>query len=95
MTVELAELLPILLYVALIALVVALIVLVVKVINTLKKVDIILDDVNQKMVKVDGLFNIIDNMTDYAANLSDRIIGGITNMINLVFHRKKGRDKDE
>ena len=95
MTVELAELLPILLYVELFALVVALIILVVKVINTLKKVDVILDDVNQKMVKVDGLFNIIDNMTDYAASLSDRIIGGITNMINLVFHRKKGRNNDE
>ena len=95
MTIELAELLPILLYVALIALVVALIVLVVKVINTLKKVDIILDDVNQKMVKVDGLFNVIDNVADYAASISDRIIGGITNVINLIFRRKKGRDEDE
>ena len=93
MTIELAELLPILLYVALITLVIALIVLVVKVINTLKKVDLILDDVNQKMVKVDGLFNVIDNMTDYAASLSDRIIGGITNFINLIFRRKKGNDE--
>ena len=95
MTIELAELLPILLYIALIALVVALIVLVVKVINTLKKVDVILDDVNQKMVKVDGLFNVIDNMTDYAASISDKIIGGITNVINLIFRRRKGRDENE
>ena len=95
MTIELAEVLPILLYIALIALVIAVIFLVIKAINTLKKVDLILDDVNRKMVKVDGLFNVIDNITDYAAGLSDRIIGGITNMINLLVRRKKGRDEDE
>ncbi len=95
MTIELAEVLPLLLYVALIALVIALFVLVVKLINTLKKVDLLLDDVNRKMVKVDGLFNIIDNMTDYAASLSDKIIGGITNLINLLIRRRKGRDEDE
>ncbi len=95
MTIEVAEFLPILLYIVLIALVIALIALVVKMINTLKKVDVILDDVNQKMIKVDGLFNVIDNMTDYAASISDKIIGGITNMINLVFRRKKGKDDYE
>ena len=95
MTIELVEILPVLLYVSLIALVIALIVLVVQVINTLKKVDIILDDVNKKMVKVDGVFNIIDNVTDYAAGMSDKIIGGITNIINLIFRRKKGNDEYE
>ena len=95
MTIEVAEFLPILLYIVLIALVIALIALVVKMINTLKKVDVILDDVNQKMIKVHGLFNVIDNMTDYAASISDKIIGGITNMINLVFRRKKGKDDYE
>ena len=83
------------LYVALIALVVALIVLVVKVINTLKKVDTILDDVNKKMAKVDGMFNVIEHVSDYASNISDKIFGGITNVINTIFRRKKGRDENE
>lgn len=89
------DLLPIILYIALIVLVIFSIVFVIRLIKTLSKVDIILDDVNRKMIKVDGLFDIIDRTTDYASNLSDKLISAVANGINFVFRRKKGRDIDE
>ena len=96
MTVELEDMLPVVLYCVLIIFVIALIVLVIKLIKTLGKVDKVLDDVNNKMVKVDGLFNMIDRVTDYASNVGDKIVSTITNAIHFVVRkRKKGNGKDE
>ena len=53
--IDLEQLLPILLYISLIILVIFLIVLIIRLIKTLNRVDIILDDVNRKMIKVDGM----------------------------------------
>ena len=47
------------------------------------------------MDKVDGVFNIIDRTTDYAATISDKIIGGISKFINTLIFKKKGNDDDE
>ena len=77
MTVNLNELLTIILFFALIVLVIIFIVLGIKLIKTLKKVDKVIEDVNGKMDKVNGVFDIIDKTTDYAATISDKIIGGI------------------
>ncbi len=93
--INLEELLPIILYIALITLIIFSIAFIIRLIKTLSKVDIILDDVNRKMIKVDGLFDIIDRTTDYASNISDKIIGAISNAINFVFRRKRGRNEDE
>ncbi len=93
--INLEELLPIVLYIALLVLVIITIVFVIRLIKTLSKVDIILDDVNRKMIKVDGLFDIIDRTTDIASNFSDKIISGISNGINFIFRRKRGREEDE
>ena len=91
MTIDLKDVLPILLYIALIVLVIYLIIFVVRLLKTLNRVDVILDDVNHKLVKVDGVFDLIDHTTDAAAGLSDKIINGITSFINSIFARKKGR----
>ena len=95
MTVDLNELLIVLLYIMLIILVIILIVLGIKLIKTLKKVDVVIDDVNNKMNKVDGVFNIIDKTTDYASNISDKLISSISNFINVLLRKKKGNDNDE
>ena len=89
--VDLEALLPILLYLALIVLVVFLITFIIRLIKTLNKVDSILDDVNKKLSKMDGLFELIDHTTDYAANVSDRIITSVSNFVNTIFRRRKGR----
>ena len=92
MTVDLNELLGITLYIVLIILVIIFIILGIKLIKTLSKVDNVIDDVNEKMNKVDGVFDIIDRTTDYAATISDKIVGGISSFVKVLFKRKKGND---
>lgn len=95
MVVDLNQFFTILLYLGLIALIVIFIILGIKLIKTLKKVDEVIDDVSSKMNKVDGVFNIIDKTTDYASSISDKIIGVVSNFINVLIRRKKGNDEDE
>lgn len=97
MTVDLVEILPIILYFVLIVFVITLIILTIRLMKTLAKVDQVIDDVNSKMERVDGVFDLVDKMTDGAANFTDKMISGVTNAINFIFRRnkKKGRDEDE
>ena len=95
MLVNLNDLLTLVLFVSLIVLVIIFIVLGIKLIKTLKKVDEVIDDVNVKMNKVDGVFNIIDKAADYTSTISDKVIGGISKFINLLIFKKKGNDDDE
>lgn len=95
MMIDLTEFLTIVLYLCLTILVIILIVLGIKLIKTLGKVDNVIDDVNSKMNKVDGVFNIIDKTTDYASSISDKIVMGISNAINGLLRKKKGNDDDE
>ena len=95
MTVDLNELLTIVLYLALIVLVIILIVLGIKFIKTLKKVDIVLDNLNGKLDSLEGVFNIIDKTSSYATSIGDKIMGSISNFLNVLIGRKKGNDEDE
>ena len=82
-------------YIALIILLVILIILGIKLIKTVKKVDNILDEVDEKMDQVSGVFNIIDKTTDFAASISDKVVGKISKFVELIFKRKRGNDLDE
>ena len=93
--IDITEVLPMILFIVLIILVIICIVLGIKLIGTLNKVDVIIDDVNTKMNKVDGIFNIIDRTTDYASGLSDKIINGLTNLVGLIFKHKDKEDVTE
>ena len=95
MMVDLNQLLGLILYITAIILVIVFIVVGIKLIKTLKKVDEVIDDVNVKMNKVDGVFNIIDKAADYTSTISDKVIGGISKFINLLIFKKKGNDDDE
>lgn len=95
MTVDFNEFLLILLYVSLIVLVIILIVLGIRLIGTLKKVDSVIDDVNVKIKKVNGVFDIIDKTTDYAASISDKIISGISGFIGMLLRKKKGNEEED
>lgn len=93
--INLTEFLGILLYVSLIVLVIICIILGINLIKTLKKVDKVIDDVDVKMKKVNGVFDIIDKTTDYASSISDKIIGSISNFVGALLRKKKGNDEDE
>ena len=95
MMINLTEFLGILLYVSLIVLVIICIILGINLIKTFKKVDKVIDDVDGKMKKVNGVFDIIDKTTDYASSISDKIIGTIANFVGTLLRKKKGNDEDE
>lgn len=93
--IDLEVVLPAILYICLIVFVIVLISFIIKLHKTLNKVDDILEDCNRKLIKLDGVFNLIDSATDYASGLSDKIVNAISNGINALFRRKKGRKDDE
>jgi len=95
MIINIESILPIILYISLIVLVIVLIVLGIRLIKTLTKVDRVIDDVEKKMTKVNGVFNIIDKTADIASTISDKVIGSISNVIKAIFRKKKGNDFNE
>lgn len=92
MIINVADVLPIILLIVLIVLVIICIVLGIKLIGTLNKVDVIIDDVNSKMGRIDGVFTIIDKTTDYASGISDKIINGISSFLTLMFKKKERKE---
>lgn len=95
MVINLNDLLTLILFILLIILVIIFIIVGIRLIRTLKKVNIVIDDVNVKMNKVDGVFDIIDKTTDYASTISDKVIGALSKVINTLFFKKRGNDDDE
>ena len=76
-------------------LLVTLIVLVIKLISTVNRVNGILDEVDNKIAKLDKALRIVDVVTDNMAMLSDKLVDGVTNMIRKVLGRKKiGKRED-
>ena len=56
----------------------------------------ILDDVERKSKSLDGLFNVIDGVTDTLSMLSDTLVTNISGVIYKIFHKdKKKRKKKE
>lgn len=94
MTIGLNDLLVVLLYESLIILVIVLIVLGIRLIKTLKKANVMIDDINTKMSKLDGVFDIIDVTSEGAATISSKILAIVSSALN-VFTTKKGKDIDE
>ena len=79
----------------LIVLVIILIVLALKVLDTLNKVDVILDDTKKKLDNLDGVFNLVDTVSDKLTLVTDTVIGSIANFITNLFNKKGKGDIDE
>ena len=58
-------------------------------------INIILDDVGRKLVKLDGLVNIIDKTTDFASSINDKIVSKVSSIVYKVFKKRKEKNKDE
>jgi len=76
-------------------LLVVLIILGVKLIITMNKIENVVDDINVKVNKLNGLFSVIDVTTDRLALLSDKLVDGVSSVIRKLFSRKKGKETDE
>ena len=92
--VTLLTVLPIILYVLLSILVVVLIILIFKAMKTLNKVDQTLDDVNNKMGKLNGVFNLVDRSADVLNICTDKIVTTITTGVISLFKKRKEKKEE-
>lgn len=87
--------LPIVIYLLLIIVLVVLIVLGTESIKAMKKVNKVVDDVNNKVESLNGLFNLIDYSADILSSFSDKLIDGLSGIVSKLFHRKKKKEEED
>lgn len=68
-----------------------LIILIFKLLKTLDKVNKIADDVEGKMASLNGLFNIIDNVTDGVSVVNDFLVDKVAGIAGKIFRKKRRR----
>ena len=85
----LAEFLPIVIYFLLIIVLLIGIILAIKFLITLEKIDRVVDNVNDKVRALDGLFHIIDTTTDKIVLVTDKVVEGVTYVVGNLFATKK------
>jgi len=85
----LLEFLPIIIYILLIIVLLIGIILAIKCIITLDKVEKVVDNTNEKLKSLDGIFHIIDSTTDRVVLITDKVIEGITSLVTNLFTPKK------
>lgn len=76
-------------------LLIVLIILGIKLIITMNKIENVVDDINVKVNKLNGFFSVIDFTTDRLALLSDKMVDGISFVLNKVFKGRKNKKKEE
>ena len=81
--------LPIIIYILLIILLVIGIILGIKSIITINKVEKVVDDVNEKVESLNGLFQIVDFTTDKLVSITDKVIDGVSSLASRLFFKKK------
>ena len=91
----LQQLVPVILYFLLCILVVVLIILVIKTIKILKNVNILLEDIQNKSKKLDGVFNVVDNVSTSVASFGDKIVSFISTSITKFFRKKRKDDLED
>ena len=86
---------PTIMYILGSILLVCLIIFILRCINTLDKVNEILDDVNNKVKTLDGLFAAIDTTTSAITAIGDGIMDKVFSLINKIGSHKKKKRKEE
>ncbi len=87
--------LPIIIYVLLIILLVIGIILGIKSIITINKVEKVVDDVNDKVESLNGLFQIVDFTADKLVAITDKVVDGISTLASKLFFKKKKKEEKE
>ena len=90
----LSELFPIILYFLGAVLLVVVIILITKLITTVDKVNILLDDIEDKSQSLNGLFDAIGKVGDTLSAANNRVTGFIAGIASKLFKQKKKRKKD-
>lgn len=83
------ELFPIILYFLGAVLLVVIIMLVIKLLSTVDKINILLDDVEEKSQSLNGLFDALESVGNTISKANSGIAGFITNMTKKVYKMRK------
>lgn len=83
------DFLPIIIYILLIIILIVGIILGIRLIIVLGKAGRVVDDINEKVHSLDGLFSIVDTATDKIVLVTDKVIEIITSFITKVFLKPK------
>lgn len=89
------DFLPMILYILGSILLVVLIILGIKMIGTMNKIDEIANDISTKLKSLNGFFSVIDFTTDKLATITDKVVDGVTALINRMFRRKKKEEYED
>lgn len=86
--------LPVLLYTFGIILLIVLIILGIRLIQILDRCDKVIDNVEEKVNSLNGIFSVI-NKTSYGLSMiSDKVISGVIGMVSRIFNKKKDKEED-
>ncbi len=85
----------VLLYVLGAILLIVLIILGIKLIITLDKIEKVADNINTKVDSLNGLFSVIDFTTDKISAFGDKVVEGVTYLVQKVFNRKKEEEFED
>ena len=91
---EILDILQVILYILGSILLIVLIILGIKLIITMNKIENVVDDINVKVNKLNGIFTIIDLTTDKLALFSDKIIDAISTVVRKIFYKKKRKEEE-
>ncbi|HHT38594.1 MAG TPA: hypothetical protein GXZ95_04185 [Mollicutes bacterium] len=84
--------LPVVLYVLGIILLIILIILGIRLLKMMSKIDSIINDVDDKVKSLNGVFEIIDVATDRLSFVTDRVVEFISNFFMKLFKKKEKED---
>ena len=87
------EIFPIILYFLGAVLLIVVIILVTRLISTVDKVNVLLDDVEDKSQKLNGLFDAIEKIGDTVSAANNKVTGFIAGIASKMFKEKKKKKK--
>lgn len=83
------EILTIIIYVLLIILIIVAIAIGIKLYVTLSKVNVLVDDVTQKVKSLDRVFEIVDVVNDKVAMIGETAVGLLSGVVKKIFKNRK------
>ena len=87
------DIFPLVLYFLGAVLLVVIIILMTKLVSTVEKVNILLDDIEEKSQSLNGLFATIEGLGNTLASANNRVTGFFANLLKKVIKKKKNKKR--
>ena len=84
-----SEVLPVILYILGAILLVAIIVLTIKLTITIHKIDKVVDNITEKVTALDGLFSVVNAVSNKFTFITDKVVNIIYSLIEKITKRKE------